>query len=183
MEKRLGIAQLCLLLAVLVFLSVTRGSPGEFHIPRVNSHADSMGEWGRRGLRLSSAWVPSRLRRGSSGPPSAPNGLKTPTRLMPRSPAWEPVLATAPVIPTSRAMVLPLLSAPTTTNTTTPTFRKKLQTVNLTPLHPLSPPTLSQTALAKHARESGARLAYTCLPPTLKLTSWHFVDRSHIALC
>jgi hypothetical protein len=136
MEKRLGIAQLCLLLAVLVFLSVTRGSPGEFHIPRVKGNAGSMREWGRRGLRLSSDWVPSRLRSASSGPPSTSNGSKTPTTLMPRSLAWEPVPASAPVIPTSYPMAPPPVSGPATATATTPTFRKKRPMQYLTPAHP-----------------------------------------------
>ncbi|KAH8982199.1 UNC-like C-terminal-domain-containing protein [Lactarius hatsudake] len=71
LEKRLGIAQLCLLLAVLVFLSVTRGSPGEFHVPP--RRADAMRKWGQRSLALSGDWV-SRLR---SGPPAHPNGENT----------------------------------------------------------------------------------------------------------
>ncbi|KAH9060156.1 UNC-like C-terminal-domain-containing protein [Lactarius vividus] len=70
MEKRLGIAQLCLLLAVLVFLSVTRGSPGEFHVPP--RRADAVRKWGQG---LSGDWV-SRLR---SGPPALPNGENIPT--------------------------------------------------------------------------------------------------------
>ncbi|KAH9040220.1 UNC-like C-terminal-domain-containing protein [Lactarius hengduanensis] len=72
LEKRLGIAQLCLLLAVLVFLSVTRGSPGEFHVPP--RRADAMRKWGQRSLALSGDWV-SRLR---SGPPAHPNGENIP---------------------------------------------------------------------------------------------------------
>jgi hypothetical protein len=52
LEKRLGIAQLCLLLAILVFLSVTRGSPGDFHPPRVHSKAEL---YARMGLTHSEA--------------------------------------------------------------------------------------------------------------------------------
>ncbi|KAI0246383.1 UNC-like C-terminal-domain-containing protein [Lactifluus subvellereus] len=134
LEKRLGIAQLCLLLAVLVFLSVTRGSPGEFHIPRVNSNADSMREWGRRSLRLSGDWVPSRLRRASSGPPTISNGSNTPTALEPRARARAPVPATAPLVPTSHSPVPTPVPGPATT--TTPTFRHKRPPLYLTPVHP-----------------------------------------------
>lgn len=49
LEKRLGIAQLCLLLTVLVFMALTRGSRGETLISS-NSRRDSLREWGRRHL-------------------------------------------------------------------------------------------------------------------------------------
>ncbi|KAL6301968.1 UNC-like C-terminal-domain-containing protein [Sparassis latifolia] len=64
LEKRLGIAQLCLLLAVLVFMSLTRGSRGE----HVHGRPSSMRDWGRRTLSLSGDWM-SRLRTRSSTPP------------------------------------------------------------------------------------------------------------------
>ncbi|KAH9033644.1 hypothetical protein EDB85DRAFT_2144869 [Lactarius pseudohatsudake] len=73
LEKRLGIAQLCLLLTVLAFLSVTRSSPGEFHVPP--RRADAMHKWGQRNLALSGDWV-SHLR---SGPPVHLNGENIPT--------------------------------------------------------------------------------------------------------
>lgn len=51
LEKRLGIAQLLLLLAVLVFMSLTRGSRGEaVMVPSVNRSA--LRAWGRRHLSL-----------------------------------------------------------------------------------------------------------------------------------
>jgi hypothetical protein len=53
-----------------------RVSPAMLNIPRVNSNAGSMREWGRRGLRLSSDWVPSRLRSASSGPQMAGRPLR-----------------------------------------------------------------------------------------------------------
>ncbi|KAI0049442.1 hypothetical protein FA95DRAFT_873195 [Auriscalpium vulgare] len=72
LEKRLGIAQLVLLLAVLVFLSVTRGSrselPNHRTLRNVNvSGALSMKEWGRRNLSFSGDWV-NRLRTRSRTP-------------------------------------------------------------------------------------------------------------------
>ncbi|PFH54020.1 hypothetical protein AMATHDRAFT_805 [Amanita thiersii Skay4041] len=58
LEKRLGIAQLCLLLAVLVFMALTRGSRGEPIIRRdtqakQQSKYTYMREWSRRHLSLS----------------------------------------------------------------------------------------------------------------------------------
>ncbi|PCH40389.1 hypothetical protein WOLCODRAFT_117183 [Wolfiporia cocos MD-104 SS10] len=60
LEKRLGIAQLCLLLAVLVFMTLTRGSRGEhIHPVRGISRRLAMRDWGQRtlSLSLSSDWV------------------------------------------------------------------------------------------------------------------------------
>ncbi|KAI9453243.1 UNC-like C-terminal-domain-containing protein [Lactarius psammicola] len=91
LEKRLGIAQLCLLLAVLVFLSVTRGSPGEFHVPPPPNRADSMREWGRRSLGLSGDWV-SRLR---SGPRENTPTSYTTTAVVQKPPATAPAAAAA----------------------------------------------------------------------------------------
>lgn len=59
LERRLGIAQLCLMLAVLVFMALTRGSRADAPIPRNNTPTATRG-W-RRNLNLSSDWV-SRLR-------------------------------------------------------------------------------------------------------------------------
>ncbi|KAI0629780.1 UNC-like C-terminal-domain-containing protein [Trametes polyzona] len=67
LEKRLGIAQLCLLLTVLVFMALTRGSRGEVVYPR---RGGTMREWGRRTLSISGDWV-NRLRTRSSTPPRA----------------------------------------------------------------------------------------------------------------
>ncbi|KAJ7632994.1 UNC-like C-terminal-domain-containing protein [Roridomyces roridus] len=50
LEKRLGIAQLLLLLAVLVFMALTRGSRGEVAM------VPSMRAWGRRHLSISGEW-------------------------------------------------------------------------------------------------------------------------------
>ncbi|KAH9947467.1 UNC-like C-terminal-domain-containing protein [Amylocystis lapponica] len=71
LEKRLGIAQLCLLLAVLVFMTLTRGSRGEhFHgIPGL-SQSTSMRDWGRRTLSFSGDWV-NRFRSRSPTPQPA----------------------------------------------------------------------------------------------------------------
>ncbi|KAJ7205178.1 UNC-like C-terminal-domain-containing protein [Mycena pura] len=52
LEKRLGIAQLLLLLAVLVFMTLTRGSRGEMVAPPITS--SSLRAWGRRHLSLRS---------------------------------------------------------------------------------------------------------------------------------
>ncbi|KAI0823977.1 UNC-like C-terminal-domain-containing protein [Trametes gibbosa] len=65
LEKRLGIAQLCLLLTVLVFMALTRGSRGEVVHPKRGS---TMREWGRRTLSISGDWV-NRLRTRSATPP------------------------------------------------------------------------------------------------------------------
>ena len=70
LEKRLGIAQLCLLLTVLVFMALTRGSRGEYAHPPGARTAGSMREWGRRTLSLSGELV-NRLRTRSSTPPRA----------------------------------------------------------------------------------------------------------------
>ncbi|KAK0487106.1 UNC-like C-terminal-domain-containing protein [Armillaria novae-zelandiae] len=66
LEKRLGIAQLCLLLAVLVFMGLTRGSRSESvaeHGPLMFRR--SMREWGRRHLSFSGDWF---INRSSSTP-------------------------------------------------------------------------------------------------------------------
>ncbi|KAF8495675.1 UNC-like C-terminal-domain-containing protein [Russula emetica] len=151
MEKRLGIAQLCLLLAVLVFLSVTRGSPGEFHIPRSNSNGsavDTSRIWGRPSLRrLSGDWVShSRLRSASSGPPrsasqDSQSHTSTPMASTPVSRAWRwPAPSSAFLSPppsssttnttgpgghfTKKAMAM-MTTSLSTTPTPTPTFRQK----------------------------------------------------------
>lgn len=57
-EKRLGIAQLCLLLAVIVFMGLTRGSRGEsFEHGPLRFNRSSMREWSRRHLSFSGDWV------------------------------------------------------------------------------------------------------------------------------
>ncbi|KAI0763545.1 UNC-like C-terminal-domain-containing protein [Trametes elegans] len=64
LEKRLGIAQLCLLLTVLVFMALTRGSRGDAVYPARHSVRD----WGRRTLSISGDWM-DRLRTRSATPP------------------------------------------------------------------------------------------------------------------
>ncbi|KAG2338245.1 hypothetical protein BDR05DRAFT_992708 [Suillus weaverae] len=59
LEKRLGIAQLCLLLAVLVFIGLTRGAPS-IEPPQLITR--SAREWGRRNLSFAS----SNAERGSN---------------------------------------------------------------------------------------------------------------------
>ncbi|KAH9850174.1 UNC-like C-terminal-domain-containing protein [Lenzites betulinus] len=66
LEKRLGIAQLCLLLTVLVFMALTRGSRGE--VVYTKRGGSTMREWGRRTLSISGDWV-NRLRTRSATPP------------------------------------------------------------------------------------------------------------------
>jgi hypothetical protein len=63
LEKRLGIAQLCLLLAVLVFMALTRGSRNEpvrqagSEGGAVRSRTSSLRGWGRRTLSISGDWM------------------------------------------------------------------------------------------------------------------------------
>ncbi|KAJ3518177.1 hypothetical protein NLJ89_g17 [Agrocybe chaxingu] len=58
MEKRLGVAQLCLLLAVLVFLGLTRGSrPDNFPSHSSVKVDSSVRGWGRRHFTLSNDWT------------------------------------------------------------------------------------------------------------------------------
>lgn len=76
LEKRLGIAQLCLLLAVLVFMGLTRGAPSIVH-PQFNHSAR---EWGRRNLSFVSSngdrgWNP--LGRRSRSPPDVAVGKRS----------------------------------------------------------------------------------------------------------
>ena len=63
-EKRLGIAQLCLLLTVLVFMGFTRGAPSVGHSRA--SFGRPMREWGVRSLSFGShtegGWNPLKLR-------------------------------------------------------------------------------------------------------------------------
>ena len=83
LEKRLGIAQLCLLLAVLVFISLTRGSRTQHVHPAAASSSSSVlrgvpggtsvREWGRRNLSFSGDWV-SRLRSRSRSLTASPGG-------------------------------------------------------------------------------------------------------------
>ncbi|CAA7261538.1 unnamed protein product [Cyclocybe aegerita] len=91
MEKRLGVAQLCLLLAVLVFLGLTRGSrPDNFQSHgsvKVNS---SMREWGRRHFTLSNDWTnrfkskaPSESKRSKRSSSASRTRTPTVSRLKP----------------------------------------------------------------------------------------------------
>ncbi|KAI0076728.1 hypothetical protein K474DRAFT_1200703 [Panus rudis PR-1116 ss-1] len=57
LEKRLGIAQLCLLLAVLVFMALTRGSRSEVFHNVSRTRASSMRDWGKRTFSFSGDWV------------------------------------------------------------------------------------------------------------------------------
>lgn len=79
LEKRLGIAQLCLLLAVLVFIGLTRGAPSIEHPQLITRSAR---EWGRRNL----SFVSSNGEHGSNNlsfknrsPPEVPIGKRSET--------------------------------------------------------------------------------------------------------
>jgi hypothetical protein len=70
LEKRLGIAQLCLLLAVLVFMGLTRGSRGESLLEHGQATVNinkSVREWSRRHLSFSGDWA-NRFRSRSPTP-------------------------------------------------------------------------------------------------------------------
>ncbi|EIW81499.1 hypothetical protein CONPUDRAFT_165623 [Coniophora puteana RWD-64-598 SS2] len=93
LEKRLGLAQLCLLLAVLVFMGLTRGSrtmdAADYrrilrHQANTPSRSSSVREWGRRKLSLSGLshtfgapgeWIKLRSRTPSRTP-SREDGMK-----------------------------------------------------------------------------------------------------------
>ncbi len=58
LEKRLGVAQLCLLLAVLVFMGLTRGSRAGDLIDHSSTRLDrSVRQWGERHFKLSNSWA------------------------------------------------------------------------------------------------------------------------------
>ncbi|EKM49800.1 uncharacterized protein PHACADRAFT_265504 [Phanerochaete carnosa HHB-10118-sp] len=86
LEKRLGIAQLCLLLAVLVFMAFTRGSRSE-PLPgpagaagRVHSRTPSVVGWGQRTLNIGGDWV-NKLRHRSLSPSSSIAQTEIPAKL------------------------------------------------------------------------------------------------------
>ncbi|TFK48784.1 hypothetical protein OE88DRAFT_504862 [Heliocybe sulcata] len=66
LEKRLGIAQLCLLLVILVFVGLTRGSQIEYRALEGIPRSSSMRDWGRRTLSLSGDWVNRFKAKGSA---------------------------------------------------------------------------------------------------------------------
>jgi hypothetical protein len=82
LEKRLGIAQLCLLLTVLVFMALTRGSRGGALISMNRGFGPvlhkSMRDWGRRTLSLSGDWVTRSTRRTRDPLPKIGNDLDGP---------------------------------------------------------------------------------------------------------
>lgn len=81
LEKRLGIAQLSLLLTVLVFMALTRGSRGEpFMAPISPGRRDSLREWGRRHLSSlgSGEWASKLRSRSRSRTPVPEDSLKRP---------------------------------------------------------------------------------------------------------
>jgi len=95
LEKRLGIAQLCLLLAVLVFIGLTRGAPSTQHPPPAVHR--STREWGVRNLSFGSngdGWNP--LRKHSRSPTEQSESMKaekaSDNRLLFPEPTGIPVL-------------------------------------------------------------------------------------------
>lgn len=79
LEKRLGIAQLCLLLAVLVFIGLTRGAPS-IEPPQLITR--SAREWGRRNLSFVSSNAErssNNLQFRSRSPPEIPVGKRSET--------------------------------------------------------------------------------------------------------
>ncbi|KAI9442956.1 UNC-like C-terminal-domain-containing protein [Lactarius indigo] len=160
LEKRLGIAQLCLLLAVLVFLSVTRGSPGEFHVPP--RRADAVRKWGQRNLGLSGDWV-SRLR---SGPPAHSNGENVPT---PHTAA-----------PADSSLPRSLPTTTTNNNIATPTSsRQRRPPLFLTPTHPYHrAPALRSTGITRprpttHPRSGATSPVPVSAPSPVRRSSSH----------
>lgn len=82
LEKRLGVAQLCLLLAVLIFMGLTRGSRGEPPFMEAAAPArinKSMREWGRRHLSFSGDWT-NRFKRKNRGVDASRS--RSPSRLV-----------------------------------------------------------------------------------------------------
>ncbi|KIK69863.1 hypothetical protein GYMLUDRAFT_90851 [Collybiopsis luxurians FD-317 M1] len=78
LEKRLGIAQLCLLLAVIIFMGLTRGSRGESLVEHGHLRLNrSMREWSRRHLSFSGDWV-SRFTANSRSQSPSLRTAKTP---------------------------------------------------------------------------------------------------------
>ena len=74
LEKRLGIAQLCLLLAVLLFIGLTRGASAQYSPPAMHR---STRAWGVRNLSFGSnadGWNP--LRRRSRSPAEEIENIK-----------------------------------------------------------------------------------------------------------
>ncbi|KAK1221154.1 hypothetical protein PQX77_016053 [Marasmius sp. AFHP31] len=130
LEKRLGIAQLCLLLTVLVFMAVTRGSPVEnpnMHGP-VRFGKSSMREWGRRHLSLSFSgdWV-SKLTSSRSRSPAKQRDRGVSPRPSPRLPevsafasASKSPRLTSPRIEPSELLDFPSLTTPTIQPKTAP---------------------------------------------------------------
>ena len=138
---------------MLVFLSVTRGSPGEFHVQP--NRADAMREWGRRSLGFSGDWV-SRLRTGPlPPPPPLPHGKNTPT----------PTPYTSSAIHAAPLATAPVAAAAANTNTTPTTSRHRRPPLFLTPTqhqhpHPHRPPALRSAGILRprttHPARSGA---------------------------
>ncbi|KAL0573982.1 hypothetical protein V5O48_007974 [Marasmius crinis-equi] len=145
LEKRLGIAQLCLLLTVLIFMALTRGSRGEnpaMHGPMRFSKS-SMREWSRRhlSLSLSGDWVsrltssrsrsPKRESSNSSGqsmPILSQKGLpeaSTSKSKSPRigSPKIEPSNIDFPALASPTPTVPPRTAPPGVTTTPTKVYR------------------------------------------------------------
>ncbi|KAJ6512791.1 UNC-like C-terminal-domain-containing protein [Mycena sanguinolenta] len=171
LEKRLGIAQLLLLLAVLVFMTLTRGSRGEaVMVPSVSRSA--LRAWGRRNLSLKNLstsgdwdWV-ARLRSRSRSPKPAASKPKELTASKPRPPRLN---LHGPVRPRSRTRsignaVLDGQRAHSRTPTlarTTPHRRPETPTRAHTPaMPPIMTYSISQGAHAPRSARRWARTAH-----------------------
>ncbi|KAI0292442.1 hypothetical protein BC826DRAFT_441535 [Russula brevipes] len=177
MEKRLGIAQLCLLLAVLVFLSITRGSPGEFHIARSRDGADVRRSGGQRSLKPSSDWLPSHLRSVSSGPRTTSQDSHTPKASVPTTRTPQPTPATA-APPTT------FLSLPATTGhaghfaskaltASTPTHRPKRPPLYITPIQHHAHHHRVPRSRSTHARTRAGGASPTPVPCSARVPTVH----------
>ncbi|KAF9068596.1 UNC-like C-terminal-domain-containing protein [Rhodocollybia butyracea] len=80
LEKRLSIAQLCLLLAVIIFMGLTRGSRGDSSVQHRHLRFNrSMREWSRRHLNFSGDWVNRFTTASSRSRSQSPSGtVKSP---------------------------------------------------------------------------------------------------------
>ena len=144
-------------------------SPGEFHILRSNSGSTDVAcDWGRRGLRLSGDWFPSRLRSASSGAPSGSQGSHTPTtsnRMIPRAPrhGHPPQTAPAAFLPSPSTTPGPshhhLLTNKATTATTQAARQKRPSLYLVTPLqhHHHRIPRSRSTHAVTRSRTGGVR--------------------------
>ncbi|KZV67221.1 hypothetical protein PENSPDRAFT_60759 [Peniophora sp. CONT] len=171
LEKYLGVAQLCLLLAVLVFLSLTRGA-GE--------SPAAVRAWGKRNLSLRSDWV-QRLRSRSLTPaPEQDSGSGSGSVPFPSSQSQRPKVIVSPVpqrpkLPRIELDDTPLPSYRRSTRTGTPVRRHPHAHIARTPVTPTGSarPGLarsashSSTGLARSTSHSSASGGGLMHPPTI----------------